>query len=143
MTTLVPSVTVDAEPSRGEDDSVQAIPRGTGERIMVIDDDRLVLGTVTLMVQGLGYEVSEWTDPVLALDAFKKSPDGVDAILTDLTMSELSGIELAKHALEIREDIPVAIMTGNPGALEGYAIRCVQKPIPLSELADCLHEILQ
>ncbi len=135
--------TVEAEPSRDPADSDQAMPRGSGERIMVIDDDRLVLSTVTVMVQGLGYEVSEWTNPVLALDALGETPDSVDAILTDLTMSELSGIELAKRALEIREDIPVAIMTGNPGALEGYAIRCVKKPIPLSELADCLQQILR
>lgn len=135
--------TVAAEPARIEAESGLTIPRGSGERIMVIDDDKLVLSTVAVMVKGLGYEVSEWTDPVDALDALKDGSGKFDAILTDLTMERLSGIEFARHALEAAPDLPVAIMTGNVGALDGYAIRCIEKPIPLAELANCLRDILE
>ena len=136
-----PAVAV--EPARIDAQSGLTIPRGNGERIMVVDDDKLVVSTVSVMVRGLGYEVSEWTDPVVALGAFEEGPAGYDAILTDLTMDGLSGIDFAKRALEESPDIPIAIMTGNPGALEGYPIRCIQKPIPLAELASCLREILE
>ena len=135
--------TVAAEPARIEAESGLTIPRGNGERIMVVDDDKLVLSTVAVMVKGLGYEVSEWTDPVDALDALKEASGEFDAILTDLTMERLSGIEFARHALEAVPDMPVAIMTGNVGALDGYSIRCIEKPIPLAELANCLREILE
>ena len=134
--------TVSAEPSRIGAESGLTIPRGNGERIMVIDDDKLVLSTVTVMVKGLGYEVSDWTDPAKALAAFAEAPGDYDAIITDLTMTGLSGIEFAKQALEIRDDLPIAMMTGNPGALDGYSIRSIQKPIPLAELANCLDEIV-
>ena len=133
--------TVSAEPSRIGAESGLTIPRGNGERIMVIDDDKLVLSTVTVMVKGLGYEVSDWTDPAKALAAFAEAPGDYDAIITDLTMTGLSGIEFAKQALEIRDDLPIAMMTGNPGALDGYSIRSIQKPIPLAELANCLDEM--
>ncbi len=135
--------TVTAEPARIQAESGLTIPRGSGERIMIIDDDKLVLSTVAVMVKGLGYEVSEWTDPVDALDALKEASGEFDAILTDLTMERLSGIEFARHALEAVPDMPVAIMTGNVGALDGYSIRCIEKPIPLAELANCLREILE
>lgn len=135
--------TVSVEPTRMDAESGLTIPRGDGQRVMVLDDDKLVLATVSVMVRGLGYEVAEWIDPVIALDALKKAPADFDAILTDLTMEGLSGIEFAKRALEISPEIPIAIMTGNAGALEGYAIQCIEKPIPLSELANCLSELLE
>lgn len=134
--------TVAAEPAQVEQETRHSAPRGNGELIMVIDDEKRVLKAVATMIQGLGYEVGQWHDPALALDALAKSSDRVDAILTDLTMPGMSGIEFAKQALEIRADMPVAIMTGDPMALQGYAIKCVEKPIPLIELANCLHEIL-
>lgn len=134
--------TVDIEPTRIHAQSGLTIPRGNGQRIMVLDDDKLVLNTVSVMVQGLGYEVSEWMDPIVALDALEKAPKEYDAVLTDLTMEGLSGIEFAKRALDVSPNLPIAIMTGNPGALNDYAIRSIEKPIPLAELANCLSELL-
>lgn len=134
--------TVDIEPARIHAQSGLTIPRGNGQRIMVLDDDKLVLNTISVMVQGLGYEVSEWMDPIIALDALEKAPKEYDAVLTDLTMEGLSGIEFAKRALDVSPNLPIAIMTGNPGALNDYAIRSIEKPIPLAELANCLSELL-
>ncbi len=134
--------TTDAEPVEFDAESGAAVPRGNNERIMVVDDDRRVLDTVSSMIEGLGYEVSPWSDPAAALGEFTRSPGELAAIVTDLTMPGVSGIELAKRALEIRPDIPIAIMTGDPLALENYAIRCVEKPMTLTELANCLHEIV-
>jgi len=134
--------TVDIEPARIHAQSGLTIPRGNGQRIMVLDDDKLVLNTISVMVQGLGYEVSEWMDPIIALDALEKAPNEYDAVLTDLTMEGLSGIEFAKRALDVSPNLPIAIMTGNPGALNDYAIRSIEKPIPLAELANCLSELL-
>ncbi len=135
--------TVAIEPTRTQPDAGPPMPRGDGQRIMVLDDDKLVLNTVAVMVQGLGYEVTEWTDPVEALDALRKAPDAYDAVLTDLTMDGLNGVEFAKRALDVSPDLPIAIMTGNPGALNGYPIRSIEKPIPLTELANCLAELLE
>jgi len=135
--------TVAVEPTRIEAESGLTIPRGDGQRIMVLDDDKLVLKTVSVMVQGLGYEVAQWSDPVVALESLKNSPGEYDAVLTDLTMEGLTGVEFSRRALEISPDLPIAIMTGNPGALDGRAVRCIEKPIPLAELANCLRELLE
>ena len=135
--------TIKAPRARKAAKSGPTIPHGNGERIMIIDDDKLVLRTVTVMVEGLGYEVSEWTDPVQALDAFSRQPEHFDAVLTDLTMSAMTGVEFADRAAGIRQDVQVAIMTGNPAAMNGATLRCVGKPIPLSELAMCLNEMVQ
>jgi len=135
--------TVATEPTRMGPESGPTIPRGQGQHVMIVDDDELVLSTVKVMIQGLGYEVSEWSDPLIALNALQEGPGNFDAILTDLTMQGLSGIEFSKRVLESNPDMPIAIMTGNAGALEGYAIRCIEKPIPLAELANCLRELLK
>lgn len=52
-------------------------------------------------------------------------------------------MEFTKHAFEVWEEVPIAIVTGNPGPLSGHPVRCIEKPIPLAELANCLQEILQ
>ncbi len=135
--------TVANEPRRIEPEPGNAMPRGQGQHVMVLDDDKLVLSTVAVMVKGLGYEVSEWNDPIVALDALQASPEAFDAVLTDLTMDGLTGVEFARRALDLLPELPIAIMTGNPGALNGYAIRSIQKPIPLAELAKCLDELLE
>ena len=135
--------TVAIEPTRLQPDSGPPMPRGDGQRIMVLDDDKLVLNAVAVMTQGLGYEVTQWSDPMEALDALRKAPDAYDAVLTDLTMDGLNGVEFAKRALDVSPDLPIAIMTGNPGALNGYPIRSIEKPIPLTELANCLAELLE
>jgi len=133
---------VDETPKRYAADSSKGTPRGHGERVMVIDDDELVLGTVKVMVESLNYEVSAWPDAVAALEAFAEAPDKFAAILADFTMPGLTGIQVAEEALKVRPDLPIIIMTGNVGALQGYEIKSVGKPIPLDELARLLREAL-
>lgn len=133
---------VDAEPLPHSDMSRCNVSRGSGERILLVDDDKLVLATVKEMLQGLGYRVDDHSDPRDALRALASKPTAYDAILTDLSMPSLTGIQLAAQAEKIRPSIPVAVMTGNTAALADYDKRYIAKPMRLVELSECLNEML-
>ena len=135
--------TVGVEPTPNESASSGGMPRGNGETIMLVDDDELVLSTLKKMLQGLGYEISAWSDPHAALNAFDAEPGAFAAVLADQTMPGLTGLALLKKIANIRPDIPVAILTGNVGALQDYDGNVISKPMPLPELADLLRDLLR
>ncbi|MGI9272955.1 MAG: ATP-binding protein [Woeseiaceae bacterium] len=133
---------VPEEAPESDDKQDTKTPRGNGETILLVDDDELVLGTIKMMIEGLGYNVSAWSDPIAALSALGAQPDAFDAILTDFTMPGLNGVQLLEKATTVRADIPFALMTGNVGAIANYDDECLSKPMTLTDLATRLHKML-
>ncbi len=54
----------------------------------------------------------EYTSSEDALQAFSNQPDKFDLIITDQTMPKMTGVELSKHLIRIRPDIPIVLCTG-------------------------------
>ena len=79
--------------------------------IMVVDDELDVLDTVRRGLENWGYQVDTFSNPHVALQAFTGSPFRYSLILTDFRMPGLTGVELAKQAQRIRNDVKVLIMT--------------------------------
>jgi DNA-binding response OmpR family regulator len=78
---------------------------------MAVDDEPDILKIVEMSLAKWGYAVDAFTDPVEALDHFRKDPAGYSLILTDIKMPGMSGSELARRAKKIRADVKVMIMT--------------------------------
>ncbi len=116
--------------------------RGDGQRILIVDDDELVLQTVDIMVQALGYASSTWSDPVAALAAYMESPDDYDAILVDYKMPGMTGLELVDEARRVRPDVPVIVMSGNAEGLREAGVDYIAKPLSLAQLADGLATVV-
>ncbi|MGI9232096.1 MAG: ATP-binding protein [Woeseiaceae bacterium] len=135
--------TVPEEASHHESSVDSDRPSGQGQLIMVVDDNELVLTTMTKLLNGLGYEASAWSDPNKAIRAFSAEPTTFDAILADFAMPGMTGAELTEQALAIRTDIPCAILTGNSSALQDSDAAIITKPVLMSELASSLHELLR
>ena len=95
----------------GEADSVGLAPRGT-ERILFVDDEEGVVDIGKQIFEGLGYHVVTRTSSIEALEAFRAQPDRFDIVITDQTMPNMTGAELAQELLYIRPDIPVILCTG-------------------------------
>ena len=129
---------VDAEPQRRFVRAKEEMKRGDGQRILIIDDDELVLQTVDIMVQALGYTSSTWSDPVAALAAFVETPDDYDAILVDYKMPGMTGLELVDEARKVRPDVPIIVMSGNAEGLREAGVDYIAKPLSLAQLADGL-----
>ena len=79
---------------------------------MVVDDEPLILEITQAMLEQLGYKVRSFEGAGEAVSAFSENPRSVDLIITDLSMPNMTGIEMARQLIEIRPDIPIIVCTG-------------------------------
>lgn len=122
--------------------AMAAAPKGHGQRILFIDDEKMVADVVGRLLTRLGYRASTYTDPEAALAAFAAEPGAFDLIFTDLTMPGITGVEVARRARELRPEIRVIMATGYTGSwtaenLRSFGISAlVQKPLTPDSLAE-------
>ncbi len=64
------------------------------------------------ILEHLGYHVIARTSSIEALALFKSKPDQFDLVITDMTMSNMTGDKLAVELMSIRPGIPVILCTG-------------------------------
>jgi CheY-like chemotaxis protein len=88
------------------------VPRGHGERILVVDDEEVLALLLQRALTALGYEVEFTTQPAAALDLVRADPERFALVLTDQTMPSMTGLLLATNVRQIRPDLPVIMMTG-------------------------------
>jgi EAL domain-containing protein (putative c-di-GMP-specific phosphodiesterase class I)/CheY-like chemotaxis protein len=123
----------------------------TGEsnppRILVVDDERLLLDTMARVLREAGYETrtaSNGREAVVLLDA-----QSFDAIVSDIKMPEMDGIQLLRAVRERDSDVPVVLMTAAPDlatAIEAVtfgALQYLQKPFDLDELKKVVARAVQ
>ncbi|MFH0974201.1 MAG: response regulator [Spirochaetota bacterium] len=122
--------------------------QGGSERILVIDDETLIIDMLKIVLSDLGYSVNVFMDSVSALNAFRNDPQAYDLIITDYTMPHLTGVEIAERIKEIRKDIPIILCSGyvqkdleRISSLEAVS-RILQKPIMTSDLANTIRLVL-
>jgi PAS domain S-box-containing protein len=94
----------------------EALPHGKGETLMIVDDERPLVALAEEIVAGLGYEPVGFVSSRVALDAFRAAPYRFDAILTDESMPDLIGMELARQIRTLRPSIPIILMSGHGDA---------------------------
>ncbi len=123
-------------------------PASGRERILLVDDDTALLEMTRQTLVKLGYRVGAFSLPVDALNSFRRSPYAWDAVLTDRTMPELSGEELARAILTIRRDIPIVMATGYGDPADEERVRAIGihellfKPVIGPDLAAALRRAL-
>ncbi len=126
---------------------VERVPSGT-ERILFVDDEEMLAGLGKVMLEHLGYEVTSQTISLEALATFRNQPDRFDAVITDLTMPGMTGLELARRILEIRPEIPIIICSGYSTVInEEQAIAkgikgFAAKPMTRAVIATLLRKVL-
>jgi PAS domain S-box-containing protein len=91
----------------------ETVPRGQGQRIILVDDEELLTTLGKLALTNLGYEVETAARPEAAIQMVSASPGRFKLVLTDLTMPGMTGLVLARHLKEIQPGLPVILMTGN------------------------------
>ena len=74
-------------------------------KVLVVDDDPLVLDVTAQMLEELGCEVVMTTNPRLALDLL--AGNDFEILITDINMPEMSGYELAGRARRRRQNLGV------------------------------------
>lgn len=92
-------------------DIAASIALSASTRAMVVDDDFDIVYIIRRHLQKWGYEVDTFTNPLYALQVFKRNPERYSIILTDIRMPEMTGIQLARLMQEVKPDVKVIIMT--------------------------------
>ena len=85
------------------------------DRILLVDDDQDQCELLEVVLRRLDYDVTSTTSPHDALE--RAGCETFAAILTDLGMSDMSGIELCTRIIGVRADVPVIVVTGQ-GSME-------------------------
>ena len=127
----------------GVADSGASAVAGHG-RIMVIDDEPMVLDVLEKALLRFGFEVRAFANGIEALEVFRASPHNFDVVVTDQTMPNITGFELATHMMAIRPDLPLILTTGyadkeNQERAQIAGIRYfMPKPLKMMELGEAL-----
>jgi CheY-like chemotaxis protein len=125
------------------------LPRGHGESVMIVDDERALVALAQETISGLGYEPVGFDSSVAALQAFRGEPKRFDLVLTDETMPELMGTELAREIRHLRPDIPIILVSGYSGTQLSERARAagvtdmLRKPLVRRDIAESVARALR
>ncbi len=121
-------------------------PEGTGT-ILVIDDEAQVRDVAEKLLRSRGFMPVTEGDPDVAIERFRESPKRFDAVLLDVMMPKRSGLEVLKILREIREDVPVLLVTGYSSdiAMESSVpgVSVLRKPYRLNDLVSALNAVTE
>jgi len=158
------TITVKSEVGRGSEFSVylpllmeteerqvitpgEPIPAGM-ERILLVDDEEMIVEIGESMLTGLGYDVVGLTSSLEALELFRAQPERFDLVITDITMPNMTGIELTRELLRIRPDISVIGCTGFSEMISSESATSIglkdliMKPVIKRQLAEAIRRTL-
>jgi len=143
-TTFTVWLPASGETPAGMVDAAGVLPHGNGEAVMIVDDERPLVNIAEEMLAGLGYEPAGFSSSADALAAFRAEPDRYDIVLTDETMPDLTGTDLAREIRRLRADIPIVLMSGYSGpqlterARSAGVSDILRKPLVSRDIADAL-----
>lgn len=117
-------------------------------KLLVIDDEPLMTELLSKFMIRLGFEVFSASSGQIALDSLASSEVQPDLVITDMSMPEMSGVEMARILASLRPNIPVVIATGFASSdeltkLPANVAAIVQKPYQYMIIANKIEEILE
>jgi len=125
----------------------EKLPSGT-ERILFIDDELPIAKMGSQILEQLGYRVTVRTSSVEALELFRSKPNDFDLVISDMTMPNMTGDELAIELIAFRSDISIILCTGYSKKIDDekaakIGIKAfVYKPVVKADLATTVRKVL-
>lgn len=139
-----PTYAGDARPEAGD----ALVLKGVGERILVVDDEVALAELTASLLQDLGYRADYFSSSVEALRHFNTCSQEYDLVITDQSMPEMSGIELAQKMLALRPRLPLILCTGYSDVLNEVNVKqcglgkLLLKPVTEEKLSMTVRELL-
>jgi len=117
-----------------------------GKKVLIVDDDEDILGSIELVMRAEGADTSTVTDGHAAIDALDNSPP--DAVVLDMMLPKKSGFLVLEQLKALAKPPVVIMITANMGkrhmayaedlGVDAYLV----KPVPLQRLVDTLIRLL-
>jgi signal transduction histidine kinase len=128
--------------------SPAAVLQGSGQRLLLVEDQAEVRQMLEQLLTQQGYRVLACPTPAAALATVEGLATPIDALVTDMVMPEMSGVELASRLAAWRPVLPVLLISGfteeDPRGLTEVTSRYafLSKPFRLRELSEALGALL-
>ncbi|MBD3357786.1 MAG: response regulator [Chitinivibrionales bacterium] len=158
-------VEVDSEPGKGagftvylplyendvDSSPAQSRPKPVSRnlRLLVVDDELLVLESTAELLEDWGHTVTPFADPIEAARYYGRESETIDAVIVDMVMPRLSGRDLLGRIRAVNPDARAIIVSGYTleeqaqASLEDPRIGFVPKPFTIEELQDALGKVIQ
>ena len=129
------------------DQAAAQLPVGSGERVLVVEDDPSVRMLVVEVLRDLGYSTVEAVDATTATVALETNPR-FDLLISDVGLPGMNGRQLAEVARVMAPHLPVLFMTGytasaaNKEQFLADGMYMITKPFDIDDLAVTIHRIV-
>jgi len=129
------------------DREVTIAPAGSGEAVLIVEDEPSVRLLIAEVLRELGYDCLEASDGNAALPILSSNVN-LDLLITDVGLPGLNGRQLAEIARQHRPGLKILFVTGYAQHAAGSApflgpgMQMVKKPFALDDLAVKIHEML-
>ncbi len=123
--------------------------RGSGERILLVEDEEEVRSLGARILRENGYDVVEAADAKEALGAFEKEERSFDLVFSDVVLPDRSGPELVDRILTMKPDLKVLFTSGYADhksqwpVIQGEGFPFLQKPYAPLDLLQALRNALK
>lgn len=120
---------------------------GSGETVLVVEDEVALLPMIKVMLEKLGYRVLTASSPMAAIALVQKHSDEITLLLTDVIMPEMNGSTMVDVIQQINPKIEALFMSGysaNVLAQRGVLkskVNLIQKPFSMTDLAEKIGRI--
>ena len=115
--------------------------------ILVVDDEHDIVNLFTELLKSKNYDVFGFTNPLKALEDYKKNYDQYGMVITDIQMPEMNGFDLVKNIKKINTTISIILMSAyadiDYSQLNDITINeVIQKPIKIMKLLSTVEKHL-
>jgi CheY-like chemotaxis protein len=118
-------------------------------RVLVVDDEAMVGDFMAELLDGWGLQVVLQRHPLQAVAWLEDPSHAVDLLITDLTMPQMTGLQLAQRAGELRPGLPVLLYSGHAEALDSVQLQrhgvraLLRKPVDADALRTAVQQGLE
>jgi PAS domain S-box-containing protein len=122
-------------------------PKGNRQHILVVDDEEALAQLLQKFLKDLGYQAESRTSSLSALEEIRANPQKYVLLITDQTMPQMTGIQLAQEAYKLNPKLPVVLCSGlrvpmeRAGITETAICHIALKTELLEDLSSVLREV--
>ncbi len=146
------SIYLPASPVKPEEEDTRAVSlkllRGSGERILLVEDEEGVRGFASEVLRGHGYSVAEAASVKDALDVFEREGGDFHMVVSDVVLPDRSGLHLVDRLLSRKPGLRVLLSSGYTDQklqwplIQARNYRFLQKPYTVADLLQAVREVL-
>lgn len=122
---------------------------GSGQRILVVDDEPSVLAVLRLALPHGGYAPTPFDSSAEAWVRFAENPSAYDLLIIDQQMPEINGVEFVARVRRIAPAVPIIVMSGHferseeaLASLFGPKVATLKKPFEIAEVLRLVRSLL-